>query len=235
MTTYKVSTLDLPAIPVLELLEVLLKRSQQRRKDPSIAIPRVTVGLFDGTRLVGHLVDAVLNQDRGSNCVLIQLEDVEDLAYLEPSTVSWVMVHQSSMFLEQLGAGRIDSVRFIDPPSRVQLERNLKDLSEKLGSGISGSLEVTVDWSSIDKDNRRQTAALSEVLVFLDRTLTKLTADPFAKDAIGKSIRSICIAGNPAKEMTLHDRVLRIAFPLEGDQNERFKVWELEDRLNKLL
>jgi hypothetical protein len=82
MAIDKISTQDLPAIPVLELLEVLLERSQQRRKDPGLKIPKVTFGLSDGSRLVGHLVDAVLNRDVGSCCVLIQLEDVEDLARL---------------------------------------------------------------------------------------------------------------------------------------------------------
>jgi hypothetical protein len=231
----KISMQDLPAIPISELLEVLLERSQQRRKDPALKIPKVTFGLSDGSRLVGHLVDAVLNRDGGSCCVLVQLEDVEDLAYLAPSMVNWVVVHQSSGFLEQLGAGRIDSIRFLDPPSRLQLERSLKDLSAKLTGSIPGGLEITVDWNGVGKENRRQMAALSEILVFLDRTLTDLTVDEFAKEEIGKSIRSVRIAGNPVKGITLQDAVLRIEFPLEGDQNERFTVGELGDRLNKLL
>jgi hypothetical protein len=235
MAIDKISKLDLPAIPVWELLEVLLERSRQHRKDPGVKIPKVTVGLSDGSRLVGHLVDADLKGDRKSNCVLIQLEDAEDLAYMQPSMVSWVVVHQSSGFLEQLAAGRIDSIRFIDPPGMTQLERNLKDLSAKLTGSIPGGLEVTVDWNSVDKESRRQMAALSEVLVFLDQTLTDLAAGEFAKNEIGKSIRSVRIIGKPVKEITLQDGVLSIEFPLEGDQNQRFKVWELGDRLNKLL
>ena len=41
----KISMQDLPAIPISELLEVLLERSRQRRKNPALKIPKVTFGL----------------------------------------------------------------------------------------------------------------------------------------------------------------------------------------------
>ncbi len=237
MNIEKVTIRDLPAIPVSELLEVLLERSRQQRKDPNLKIPRVTLGISDGSRLEGRLVDGVLsdNINRRSSCLLVKLDDPSDLAYVEPSVVTWIVVHQSSDYLELLAAGKIDPVRFIEPPSRLQLDRRLKDFSTKLAGSLPGGLEVTVDWNTVGKENPMRMVALFEVLGFLDQTLTEMLADEFAKGEIGKSVRSIVIADNPSKEVTLRDGVLRIGFPLEGDQGERLTARELQDSLNEVL
>jgi len=230
--------MQLPAVPLSQALRTLARVDQSFRRGDSRYSPLVTLTFTNGTALRGWVADL---QDSGREpSGLLQLAESngqrsDGMAYFDPRQVVTVLVSDAKAIAVPLGGGAVDPLDGVEAPGRLAIQREAKELGERLAAAMKAPLEIAIQWDTSDTSSSRQMAAVNELVKLVGQEMYKLAADDFAREAIANKLSLVEIAGGETRGAELKGKTLRLTVPLAGGHADRFDAWTLSAALNKIL
>lgn len=230
--------MQLPAVPLSQALRTLARVDQSFRRGDSRYSPLVTLTFTNGTALRGWVAD--LQESGREPSGLLQLAESngqrsDAMAYFDPRQVVTVLVSDAKAIAVPLGGGAVDPLDGVEAPGRLAIQREAKELGGRLAAALKAPLEIAILWDSADTSSSRQMAAVNELVTLVGQELYKLAADDFAREAIGKTIRTISLAHGAERGAALNGTTLALTVPLDGGHADRFDAGTLSAALNKIL
>jgi hypothetical protein len=216
--------LRLPVKPVNVIISELAELQDRVRSGESIVIPDVTLLLNSGQSIVGTILRTA---SAGEMLLLLQSKVAPmDATYLPISAILGVTVHYRAENLHLLSSGKIKLVSG-SIPSRLDLERKVRSLSNLLGSTI-----VTVAWEEMPTtDAAFQSLAL--LITNLQEILLAIQADVLGNTAL-QQITRIEIRFGTAN-IILRGQVLEIGLAIEDQDLVVLPKTELRLAIERLL
>jgi hypothetical protein len=175
-----------------EILRRLAEHAQKfgSWKDEPI---EVTVFLASGHAVKGQV--ARLQRERDQENVLLFQGDLRDPAviYIRLADVAALEI-QHAVAVDPLGGAGGQKARTGEPPSRLDLKRELEKKSQILqGAGFSLALEC--DWSTIG-ESPEERFGLAEALAALEKVILKIGKESLGREAL-KKIATLRLQGEP--------------------------------------
>lgn len=186
-------------ITVLRLLAEQAVKFPPTKKTEAI---EVRLFLKSGQTLGGWLKSLALIE-RGREVVCLGTGDIErpGLIVVSAEEIIGLQVEPSDLAKEALSeAGMVAE----EVPTRLELKRRIKDISEKLG------LTIECDWDTIG-DSIEERQHFNDILPPLLATFKKIASDHLAKAAL-KEISTISLGGGPGAraDWTHSNKTLRL-------------------------
>jgi hypothetical protein len=160
----------LPAKPLDRLLFALQEVRRRRDSGEDVALPLLTFQMRSGRDVKGWLINVGRDEDQGA--LLVQLEDADkrpsdDVAYLDLSSVSAIVVHQAERSADLISFGQIEGP--VGPaPSKLDLKRKLTAAGQPLSDRIKHPIVFDADWNTVPDSEtalRRIAAAITDLSV----------------------------------------------------------------------
>ena len=219
----------LPALPVQELLEILVGLEKAGKNPPVAAL------LHAGHTLTGWVV-ATESKNSRMNVVLAGIEShgrrSSQVTYFDAGMIVALSVLQAESVKLQLGRGKIDPLDDQEAPGRLQVTRRMGELSAELSRAFGKDLKIEVGGSA---DQPRRLAAAAELAQLVEQVLTELSKDSFCRDAVTAKVQRMTLEHGGTQEFRLEGQVLTISSPLDGNVSERFSLSELKSAFNRIL
>ncbi len=231
---------DVFPMPVQELLRKLGGIGSRSARDRSTEAPRVTVYSTCGRSFCGRILAVV---EEPAMVLLMGLGDIDErfdnLLYLDESSVSAIAVHDAKE-VAHLFSDRIEAPRTEPAPTRLQLKRAMKGLTDALASELDQPLAIDVDWAVIPRDEAAY-ISLESVITTLGEALRSVCHDPQGKRALQRvqvvriavGERSLALAEQGGGQAV--DQTVDLTVDLTEGPAGRFTVAELVAALERAL
>ncbi len=206
----------LPARPIGAVIAEMARLREESRHD--WALPPVTLALSNGLSVRGEYVAAhELETPRAT--VLVRTGDRSDsldVAYIPVASIVALTVHHTPATLARLSFGAVRE-RLGEAPSRLELERRLRDLTEWLSAEVGVAVAATADWEALPRADAAR-LDVGELLEDLRATLAGFLADELGRAAVKAGVRALRITVGSKASVTLQDGELRYAVGLDGNE-----------------
>lgn len=223
----------LPARPVGGVLAELARLQEEKRSN--WMLPPVTVALSNGMSLRGEYL-AAHELDTPQATILLRtggVGDAVDVAYVPVASIVALTIHHTAATLAPLSFGALRE-RGGGVPSRLELERRLRDLTEWLSAEVGATVTATVAWEALPRTDAAR-LDVGELLEDLRAVLDGFLADDLGREAVRDGVRSLRIVVGERADATLQDGELRYTVGLDGDETALLDRRELRRTLSARL
>jgi hypothetical protein len=150
--------------------------------------------------------------------VLLQLASPQpnvppSVAYLALDAVEAIVVQHATEHLALLSDGAVQSPPTTDPPARLAISHELRQLCADLSALVGVPITGAISWETLPAQPAARTN-LATVIATLRAVLDDLCADALGREAIATQIASIVLAHSPRSSARLVQQVLHLDLPL---------------------
>ncbi|MFQ3581028.1 hypothetical protein J8C06_02010 [Chloracidobacterium validum] len=239
----------LPARPVGVVLEAIEQIRQARRDDWTL--PLVSLFLTNGATIRGEYLSGhelgtaqasillrtvqVAQSDASSPGFNAEPNDARpndvrwnlglDVTYIPVANISALTLHHTPDTIARLSFGAVRE-RSGEAPSRLELERRLRALTDWVRAEVGCDVTATIAWEAFP---RGDTALLDlgALIADLRLVLGGFAADDLGRAALRESLQSIVVNVGEAAAVTLQSGELRYTVGLDGMETRLFDSQEL--------
>jgi len=226
----------LPATEITCLFAELQTLRTRVRAGETLQVPEITVLLDSGHTLRGEVIHYLADAIPEKGLLSLRTGDRPDsldVTYLPLHAIQALTVHYTPETLHLLSFGKVKPLS-LRVPSRLELERYLRSLSDQLSQQRSQPLQMTIAWDELSTtDETLQT--LAELLANLQGILLAINADELGAVALRDHVERIEIRTAVTANVLFQNATLSILVAShEGDLSCAQKP-ELQRAIEKLL
>jgi hypothetical protein len=169
--------------------------------DAKKPLPRVTLFTTTGQSFSGHVVH--VRRERDAETVLMHVPDESrpeavDLVYVAVERVAALRVHDAEWVGPLLTGGEIARVPSEQPPSRLQLKREVREIAQRMTKEYDSGLDV--DWDTLPKSDLPNLNVL-DVARGVEAAVRKVLRDKPGREAM-KGVRRILVRHQSGARLT---------------------------------
>jgi len=186
---------------------VLLRECAEYRArigdDAKRPLPRVTAYLSSGQSFSGIVVQVL--RERDAETVLLHAPDESrpeavDLVYVALERIVAVKVRDGEEVAPLLTAGEIARVPSEEPPTRLALKREVREIGQRVAKEYGLASGVDVDWDSLPRADASNLNVL-DLAKALEKGVRKVVRDGLGKEAM-KGARKVFVRHQAAARLT---------------------------------
>ena len=186
---------------------VLLRECAEYRAragdDPKRPLPRLTIYTSTGQSFSGMVVQ--VQRERDLETVLLHVPDEArpeaiDLLYVGLDRVIAVKVQDGEWAAPLLTAGEVARVPSEEPPTRLQLKRDVREIGQRVAKEYGVASGIDVDWDSLPRSDGPNLNVL-DLAKSLEKGVRKVVRDSLGKEAM-KGVRKVTVRHQPAARLT---------------------------------
>ncbi len=212
MKNYLETLSHLPALPIQQVLDIVLQISRDYRLDPGIELPEISVYLSDGQCHRGYLLPG--GEEAGSpNLALLSKQPGEnmDICYFSKALITSLVVHEIPRFAHYFPLGAIAIPPQYTAPSLAELSHTITKMTKQYreAQGIDITLKADLEYYGDTEDTPRY--FLGQALNALHRALLRYWQDDKAAKIFREKIKKVRLLTATDKAVHREEEELQIA------------------------